>query len=541
MPALAIRMPSAHFAAGTVASASTVAHCPRTAAAEKSIVPALAILLGLAAAKLLLHLVCSGRYGFFRDELYYIACGRHLAWGYVDQPPLVGVLARASQRVLGDSLFAIRFLPALAGAVVVFLTGWITWALGGSRFSQFLAAAGIFLAPAYLAFDSFFSMNAFEPLLWMLCAYILIRILKGGDPRLWLLFGAIAGVGLLNKYTILVFGFSVVLGLLLTPSRGLLRSRWFWLGGLIALAIFLPNLIWQAQHHWPQIEVVRNSQALKNYPVTPLHFLLEQALFLQPVALPLWLGGLGWLLFSKQDQAYRCLGWTSLGVLGIFIVLHGKAYYPLPMYPVLFAAGGVAIDRFLRAPGWQFVKFAYPALLIAAGIITMPFGVPVLSLRAFLRYQDFLPITKEAVTERDWKGPLPQLYADMLGWGDMTSTVAQVYHRLPPEQQTKCAILTGNYGEAGAIDLLGKRYGLPSAISGHNNYYLWGPRGYSGEVVISLGVHYQVIEQLFDEIQPAATISTPYAMPVENHLPVYVCRQPKAPLAQMWPKLRYYI
>ena len=534
-------MPRSQLVAGTVAEATAVAEKAQAAVAEESAAPALSLLLALAAAKLLLHLACSGRYGFFRDELYYIACGRHLAWGYVDQPPLVGVLARASHLLLGNSLFAIRFLPALAGAALVFLTGWIARELGGRRFAQFLAAAGIFLAPAYLAFDTFFSMNAFEPLLWMLCAYILIRILKGGDARLWLLFGAIAGVGLLNKYTILVFGSSLVLGLLLTPSRRLLRSRWFWLGGLVALAIFSPNLIWQALHHWPQLEVIRNQQALKNYPVTPLHFLLEQALFLQPVSLPLWLGGLGWLLFSKSGQAYRCFGWASLSVLGIFIALHGKAYYPLPLYPVLFAAGGVAVGRFLRSPGWQIAKFAYAALLIVAGIATIPFGVPVLSVHAFLRYQQFLPITQEAATERDWKGPLPQLYADMLGWQEMTATVAQVYHQLPPEQEAKCAILAGNYGEAGAIDLLGKSYGLPDAISGHNNYYLWGPHGYSGEVVISLGVPYQVLEKLFGEIEPAAIISNPYAMPVEDHLPVYICGKPKAPLALMWPQLRYYM
>jgi Dolichyl-phosphate-mannose-protein mannosyltransferase len=533
-------MPSSQFVAGTVADATTT-KWPRAAAAEQSAASALPILLGLAAAKLAIHLACSGRYGFFRDELYYIACGRHLAWGYVDQPSLVAVLARASQWALGDSLFAIRFLPALAGAAIVFLTGWIAREFSGNRFAQSLAALGIFFAPAYLAFDSFFSMNAFEPLLWMLCAYILIRILKGGDSRLWLLFGAIAGIGLLNKYTILAFGFSIVFGLLLTPSRSVLRNRWFWLGGLIALLIFLPNLLWQAQHHWPQLEVIRNQQALKNYPLTPLRFLFEQVLFLQPIALPLWLGGLGWLFLSKQGRLYRCFGWAALGVLGIFIALHGKAYYPLPVYPLLFAAGGVAFEQLLRAPRWRFVKFAYPALLVAAGVITLPFGVPVLSLHTFLRYQEFLPITKEAVTERDWKGPLPQLYADMLGWREMTATVAQVYHRLSPEEQTKCAILTGNYGEAGAIDLLGKRYGLPDAISGHNNYYLWGPRGYSGNVVISLGVPYQVLEQLFGEIQPAAIISNPYGMPVEDHLPVYICRQPKAPLAQMWPKLRYFI
>jgi hypothetical protein len=511
------------------------------AAAQDRAALAWPVLLSLAAVKLLLHFAASGRYGYFRDELYYIACGWHLAWGYVDQPPLVGILARLSRGLLGDSLFAIRFLPAVAGAAVVFLTGWIAHALGGRKFAQFLAALAALFAPAFLAFDSFFSMNAFEPLFWTLCVALVIRIVKGADPKLWLAVGVIGGIGVLNKYPILAFGLCLVVALLLTPARRVLWSRWILVGGLTALAIALPNFLWQWQHHWPQIETVRNAQELKNVLVSPGHFLLEQVLFLHPVALPVWLAGLYWLLVSRRGREFRFLGWTFLLFLALVMAFRGKTYYILPAYPMLLAAGGVAIEEWTQMPGRRWIAPAYASLLVIAGLITLPFGVPVLSVQTFLRYQEILPLTKPVKTERDANGPLPQLYADMQGWDNMVATVARVYHGLPPEEQAECAILSGNYGEAGAIDLLGKSYGLPEAISGHNNYYLWGPRAYSGEAVISLGVSYQLLEQLFGEVQPAATISNPYAMPVENHLPVYICRKPKAPLAQMWPKLRYYI
>ena len=499
------------------------------------------VLVFLALACLLLHLAGSGRYGFFRDELYYIACGDHLAWGYVDQPPLIALVARLSGFLLGTSLSAYRFFPALAGACLVLLTGWMTHELGGARFAQVLAGTTILLMPAQLAFGSFLSMNAFEPVFWMTSTLILIRILKGGDERLWLLFGALAGIGLLNKHTTLLFGFGVVMGLLLAGQAAHLRSKWPWVGGLLALGIFLPNLIWEAQHNWPQIEVVLNAQRFKNTPVGLWQFLGEQILFLNPIALPVAVAGLGWLLFAEKGKRFRCLGWTFLLVMATVMVLNGKTYYPLPVYPLVIAAGGVGLGTVLVAPRHRWLKAAYLTVLVVSGTTMLPFSVPVLPIETFLRYQSLIPLARTVKTERDSDGNLHQLFADMFGWENIAATIAEVYHGLSPADRAQCAILAGNYGEAGAIDFFGARLGLPKAISGHNSYYLWGTRGYTGEVVILLGEHAESRKMMFDSVHQAATISNPYAASAEKVLPVYVCRSPKAPLTVIWPAWKFYI
>jgi hypothetical protein len=503
---------------------------------------ATAALAGLAIAELLLHFAGIRHYGFFRDELYYMACGEHLAWGYVDQPPLIAFIAWFARHALGSSLVAARLLPVLAGAAVVFLTGILARDLGGGRYAQFLAATAILFAPAYLAFDSFLSMNAFEPLFWLLCAWIVVRIVNGASPRLWLAAGAIAGIGLENKHTMLVFGFAMTAGLLLSGQQHLFRSKWLWVGLLIAFAIFLPNLLWEAGHGWPQIEVVRNAQRYKNTPLSPLGFLVDQVAFLNPLALPVWLGGLVWCFFSREGKHFRFLAWTYLIVLAVFMVLDGKSYYPLPAYTLMMAAGGVAIERFAKSGGRRWLRVALPILLVTAGLISVPFGVPLLPIDSFLRYARLLPYSDIAKTERDAVGvELPQLYADMFGWQGMAKTVAGVYSSLPQSERGGCAILAGNYGEAGAIDYYGPALGLPKPLSGHNSYFYWGPRGYSGACVIVFGERSNKFIALFDEVRQAATIVSPHAMPNERVVPVYVCHKPRAPLSVLWPHFKMII
>jgi hypothetical protein len=502
----------------------------------------IALLLSLALAKLLIQFAGIDHYGFFRDELYYMACGEHLAWGYIDQPPLIALIAWFARHAFGNSMFAVRLLPALAGAAVVFLTGWIARELGAGRFGQFLAAVAMLFAPAYLAFDSFLSMNAFEPLFWVLCAWIVIRIVKGASPVWWLAFGAIAGIGLENKHTMLVFGFALVAGLLISGNGRLFRSKWIWIGGIIAFAIFLPNLIWEALNGWPQILVVRNAQEFKNVEIGPLRFLADQILFLQPIELPVWVAGLVWFLAAPEGKRFRFLGWAYFVVMIILIGLHGKSYYALPIYPILMAAGGVALESFFfGVQRRRWLASAYCALIAIAGLITLPFGVPLLPVNTFIRYSEILPYARGVKTERDPAVALPQLYADMFGWDNMASTVARVYHGLPPQDGQSCAILAGNYGEAGAIDYYGPALGLPKAISGHNNYFLWGPRNYSGGCVIVFGENADRYVQLFGEAELVATITDQHAMPSEQGVHVYICRKPSAPLSILWPNFKMII
>jgi Dolichyl-phosphate-mannose-protein mannosyltransferase len=499
------------------------------------------MLLAVACCKIIIQFAGINHYGFFRDELYYMACGEHLAWGYVDQPPLIAFIAWLARHTFGTSLFATRLFAVLAGAAVVYATGRVAAELGGGLFAQFLAALAILLAPAFLAFDNFLSMNAFEPLFWVLCAWIAIRIVKGASPRLWLLFGAIAGLGLQNKHSMLVFGFALVAGLLLTGQAHLFRSKWIWIGGAVALAIFLPNLVWEARHGWPQIEVVRNAQQFKNEAITPLQFMFEQILFLQPLALPLWLAGLLWYFASREGKRFRFLGWAYLLVLAIFIGLGGKSYYALPVYPILMSAGGVALEKFFAAPKRRWLAVAFPVLLVVVGLITLPFGVPFLPVDTFLRYSSLLPYANSVKTEHDATTALPQLYTDMFGWENMAAQIARVYHDLPPSEQADCAILAGNYGEAGAIDHYGPSFGLPKAISGHNSYYFWGPRAYTGSCVILFGERADELKDLFGDTQLVATISDPNAAIAERNVHVYICRKPAAPLAELWPHFKMII
>ncbi|MGH9472105.1 MAG: glycosyltransferase family 39 protein, partial [Terriglobales bacterium] len=297
----------------------------------------------IAGVALAVLLATSGRYGYFRDTLYYLACARHLAWGYVDQPPLIAALYWLVMHGLGTSLLALAVVPALADAGVIVLTAGLARELGGGRYAQVLAALAAACVPVYLVQGRQFSMNIFEPLLWMGCAWLLLRMIQGGNQRLWLGFGALAGLGLENKYSIAVFAAGLVAGLLLTRERRALAQRWIWLGGLIALAIFLPNLVWNIRHHWPFFELMRNIRASgKNVRLGPAGYWLTQGLMMAPANLLLWLPGLAWL-FAARHGRFRALGWAFVVTAGIFMALHGKDYYTAPAYPILLAAGAAAL------------------------------------------------------------------------------------------------------------------------------------------------------------------------------------------------------
>lgn len=485
-----------------------------------------------------LHLVFSGRFGFFRDELYYAACGQRLAWGYVDHAPLAPFLARLSRALLGDSLLALRFLPALSAAAKVILGGWLARELGGGRYAQFLTAFCVLLAPIYLTFDNFFSMNAFEPVFWMACAALVLRILNGGSPKLWLLFGLIAGLGILNKHSMLFFGSGIALGLLMTPARKHFSERWIWLGVAIAFLCFLPNLLWEIQNGWPTLALFHAVMGTKYVIVSPWQYVWQQTLLTHPLATPIWVAGLWFLLRDRVGKRYAVLAWAYLAVLLEMITLHGKIYYLAPAYVVLLAAGSVWIEMPLvpRVGGWLRSAIAVPLLI--GGVIAAPLAMPILSVESTVGYTRFWDVQAIHV-ENVPQGELPQLFADMFGWQEQVHAVAGVYAALPASERAQAVVLAYNYGEAAAIDHFGPKLGLPSAISGHNQYGLWGPGHMSGQVAVAIGFSELQLRRFYDEVTPADSVSPQYAMPEESHLTIFVCRRPRKSLQESWSAWKY--
>jgi len=396
-----------------------------------------ALLSGLSFVVFAAHILVSGRYGYFVDELYYLACSHHLAWGYVDQPPLIAVITWLERATLGDSLSALHFLPAVAAGLRVLLTGLIARELGARRFGMALACVCVMVAPIYLGLDSLLTMNVFESLFWMGAALLALKIFNGASPKLWLLFGIVCGVGLLNKHSMLFFGFGLLVGLLLTQQRKQLRQPWLWLGALIALLVFLPNFLWQLHRDFPMVQLLRNvQQSGRNAELGPLMFMAVQAMILHPLAAPVWIAGLVELLRDRDGRGWRVLGITWAVIMICMLTMHGRMYYPAPAYPMLFAAGGVAFDRWLsRLESGLWLKPAWVSLLVVSGIALAPFAYfPMLTADQYIAYSRFWHFEPPRI-ETHRMGPLPQIYADQFGWKEMAQVVADAYYKLPPEER----------------------------------------------------------------------------------------------------------
>src|SRR5271169_1613540 len=400
----------------------------------------MAIVWGIALAKLVFHLYFNNRYGYFRDEFDYMSCGDHLQWGYVDQPPLIPFLIRICRAVLGDSLRSIRFIPAVASSMLVVQTAVLARELGGRRYAVLLSAIAAVIAPQYLSNGGLLGTNCLEPNLWMGCAYFAILAIKRDDPRYWLWFGVVAGIGLQEKYSIALFGFGMVVGLLLTPQRRVFLNPWIWLGGLAAFLIFLPNLLWNLHNHWPFLELMRNIRAEGRDVVLPLpQFFLQQTFLVDPITAPLWLTGLFALLFSARLKPYRALGWCYLVCFTVFFVLHGKNYYLAPVYPMLLAAGAVVIDAAIEGirkgqpenarPRRTWLKVTIIVLLLASGAHLTPVVVPVLSPDHFIAYTKTLPMKLPVMEHDHARAALPQWYADQFGWQEIVDQTALAWDR----------------------------------------------------------------------------------------------------------------
>jgi Dolichyl-phosphate-mannose-protein mannosyltransferase len=496
-----------------------------------------AFLLCLALIKLGIHFATSANYGFFRDELYYIDAGKHLAAGYVEFPSFIALLAACIHSLFGDVLVAYHVLPALAGATVVVLSGLMARELGGKRFAQSLAAIASLVALTFLGINSLFSMDSFDELFWVLAAYVLILLIKRDQPRYWLLFGLIAGIGLTNKITILMFGFAIVVGILLTPNRKYLWNRWTLLGGALALVFLLPYVIWNAQHGWATLEFWSTYSNGHANPASAGDFFYQQVLTMNPLTLPLWLAGL-YYYFTRAGKPYRVFAWAFLILYVLFTITHAKLYFLSPAYPALFAGGAIVVERVLQNRRW--LKVTYIALLLLAGFILAPLAMPILPPALYASTMGFINGDAGIKVEDRTTGQLPQQLADRFGWDTMTATIARVYHGLPANEQAQACIFAANYGEAGAIDLYGPLYHLPSAISGHNSYYLWGPGNCSGKVIISIGVSSNQLQAVFKSVTQASINTCQYCMPAENNLPIYIARDPKASIHNIWLGVKHY-
>jgi len=492
----------------------------------------------LAVVAVVLQIATNGRYGYFRDELYYLALSHHLAWGYVDLAPMSPLVMYVSRVLLGDSLHAIRLLPALALGGQILITGLITREVGGKRFAVLLACLAVLVCPVIINNASRFSMNPFEALFWMGAVYFLLLAINRNRPQLLVWTGVLVGLGLENKHSAAFFLIALLIGLLATSERWFLRSKWLWIAAGLIVVLSLPNLIWQYTHGFPTWVDLNNVKTThKNIELPPLPFLKQQIMTLLPLNALVWVAGLGYLLFHREGKRYRVLGVTYLVFLAIMMVLHGKDYYLAPIYPMLFAAGGVFWQKFIESHSrLRWVKVALPVVLAVFGVIAFPLVLPILPPNRIAPYMNALGVGVSR-SETGMRSILPQHFADEFGWPEMVAKVAEVYDAMPADERAKTAILAGNYGSAGAIDFFGPRYGLPPSISAHQNYYYWGFRQYTGESLIMLNWELDDARYWCQSVEQGPEIGHPFAMGWE-HYTILICHGLKKPLAEAWPRLK---
>jgi hypothetical protein len=412
--------------------------------------------------------------------------------------------------------------------------------LGGNRFAQVIAGISLTAVPMILGSGSILTMNVFEQLIWTAAAFVVACIARTGNSKLWLLFGVLCGIGLMNKHSTLFFGVAVVIAMLLTPLRREFLKPWIWIGGAIAFAIFAPNLVWQYTHGFPTLEDLANvKRSGKNVVRTPLAFIADQIMVMHPFLFPIWFWGLLSLLFGRLKQA-RVLGLTFVSLFAIMVAMHGKNYYVTPVYPMLFAAAGVSIERALNGSSVprRFARAALVMFLLALTVFDAYLVLPILPPEKLLALHQRLGIAPRRSEVRH-DGPLEQRLSDQFGWVELTDDVVKAYNALPPDVRAQTGIFASNYGEAGALHLFGPERGLPHALCAHQTHYFWGPQSFKGKNLIWLQWDPEDLSEYCESVEKLGEHSHRWGMGEENR-PIYLCRGLKRPLTEIWPELKHW-
>jgi len=513
---------------------------------KKSVTSTTALLAYLALADFIVHMLFAGNYGYFRDELYYLVSGtQHLSLGYVDFPPFIAYIAAFLNVFTKDSLVSIHVVPALVEGLLVFVAGMISRELGGGRNAQLLAAVSTLLTLALLADGSEFSPDALDQLWWSLLAYLVVRIVKRREPKLWTLAGLVVGIGLLTKLTMFFFVGALLLSFLAIPSgRKYLRSKWVVVGGLLSFAFILPMIYWNLVNGWPMVNFYLEFTGDFGGG-GPLSFFVNQLGEINYLNIPIFFMGLYFYLRSDGGSELRALGLSYIILYVAMTVADTKPYYLSPIYPMLFAGGALLIEKSSisrKGVARWFGSKPYLACLVILAILLAPLLMPILPPSTLVSvYGESTLASVNGGGASGETGPLPQNLGDRFGWDTMVSTLAQAYDALPANERSQACIFTADYGQASAVNLLGESMGLPEAISGHNSYYVWGPGSCTGNVLITVGYSLAADQQSYANVTLLTTITCQYCMNLENNLPVYLCTNPSfSSIAAVWPEVRSY-
>ncbi|HLP18099.1 MAG TPA: glycosyltransferase family 39 protein [Bacteroidota bacterium] len=473
-------------------------------------------------------------YGIHRDEFLYLAMGDHLQLWRMDFPPFLGVISNISRAWFGQSLAALRLLPAFAGGFLILFAVDAARRLGGKAFAQILTAVSMLASVLYLRAANLLQPVVFDELWWTIGMWCLIRWRQSGDKRWWIALGIVCGIGLFTKFSIVFFGFGVFVGLVATRDRTLLTTRWPWIAFALTVLIGLPSLVGQIVLGFPvmaQLDSLRSHQLVR---ISSLNFVSGQA-FMLGLGVFVAVIGIVALIASKRFSNFRILGWTFIGSFAILILLQGKAYYLGPVYPVLIGAGAVIIENMVTGHASGVFRKAVIALIVLGGLATLPLGLPILPPPTMERYDHLLGTTSAVKSNEGVVLRLPQDYADMLGWEERVAELARIYKNLSPEERADAIIIAGNYGEAGAVDYYGPRHGLPHALCVSGSYWFFGPGDKPGKIAITIGCDEASLKRNWRSVTKISRLKDEWTVPEEQDLVFYLCGSQIRSVQTIWP------